>query len=382
MDKSNIYQQLISFRKELHQYPEVSGEESETAERVIKFLEDFNPDRIIKNMGGYGLAAEFKGDTDGPTVMFRCELDGLPIQEKNTIPYRSAYEGKAHLCGHDGHMAMVSGLAIHLSEQRPRRGSVVLLFQPSEETGKGAEQLLKDPLFKEIEPDYIFAIHNLPGYPLHEIILSSGHFAAASSGMVIELTGKSSHAAEPEKGINPSFAMAMIIQGISDMMKAKMNFKDLALATPIHMKMGSLAYGTSPGFGVVHLTLRSYLNDDMEKLKSELTWLIKSIADREKLELNYFYEEEFPATINDREYAGIISNIAEKENLDSSLLHKPFKWSEDFGHFLAKYKGALMGLGSGKEQPALHNPDYDFPDQLIPTGITLFKGIYEHILNQ
>jgi amidohydrolase len=314
--------------------------------------------------------------------MFRCELDGLPIDEKNTIPYRSVHEGKAHLCGHDGHMAMVAGLAFYLAEQRPSKGRVILLFQPSEETGKGADQILHDPVFREIEPDYIFAIHNLPGYPLHQVVLSSGHFAAASSGMVIELTGKSSHAAEPEKGINPGFAMAQIIQGVNDLMKARPNFKDLVLATPIHMRLGRLAYGTSPGDGVLHLTLRSYLNDDMEKLKSELTWLIKSIADREKLTINFYYEEEFPATINDSEYARVIDKIAKQENLKSSFLTKPFKWSEDFGHFLAKYKGALIGLGSGKDQPALHNPDYDFPDSLIPTGLSLFKGIYEHILNQ
>lgn len=382
MDKSDIEDQLKTFRHHLHQHPEISGEEAKTAEYVQSFLKSFNPDRIVSKVGGHGLLAEFRGKEEGPAVMFRCELDALPIEEKNGLPYRSVSKGKAHLCGHDGHMAMVAGLAHYLAEKRPGHGRVILLFQPSEETGKGAERVINDPAFKEFEPDYIFAIHNLPAYPLHEVILSGGHFAAASSGMLIKLTGKSSHAAEPEKGLNPGFAMAQVIQGINDMMKASMNFKDFFLVTPIHMRLGSLAYGTSPGEGVINLTLRSYLNDDMEKLKSELSWLLNSIANREKLEITYDYEEAFPATINDTEYAAIIKNIAQKEGFDTNILSKPFKWSEDFGHFLLKYRGALIGLGSGKKQAALHNPDFDFPDPLIPTGISVFKGIYEHILNK
>lgn len=382
MKVSDTYEHLAAFRQELHQHPEISGEESGTASRVVKFIESYNPDRIIKKIGGHGLAVEFNGKENGPTVMFRCELDALPIEEKNNLSYRSAIKGKAHLCGHDGHMAMVAGLAAYLNQERPKQGRVILLFQPSEETGKGAEQLINDRAFKEIGPDFIFAIHNLPGYPLHEVLLSDGHFAAASSGMLIQLTGKSSHAAEPEKGINPGFAMSQIIQGINDLMKARMNFKDYILVTPIHMRLGKLAYGTSPGEGVIHLTLRSYQNDDMEKLKSELNWLIDSIAGREGIIININYEEVFPATINDSACIDIIKKAAIKENLSYRNLSEPFRWSEDFGHFLAKYRGALIGLGSGKDQPALHNPDYDFPDSLIPSGISLFKGIYESLLNR
>jgi len=278
-------------------------------------------------------------------------------------------------------MAMVAGFAQHLAQNPPARGRVMLLFQPSEENGKGAEAVLNDPVFMDFEPDYIFGLHNLPGFPLHRVVVSKGHFAAASSGMRITLEGRSSHAAEPEKGINPGFGMARMIMAFRDIMKIERYFRDFVLITPIHARLGKLAYGTSPGEGVIHLTLRSYRNDDMELLKRELENLVNTIATREKLSYEMLYEEEFPATINDPGCTRIIESATGKQKLGLESLIQPFKWSEDFGHFTARYPGAMFGLGSGTSQPALHNPDYDFPDALIPTGITLYKEIYRQIIH-
>ncbi len=381
MKESKNMMELIKLRHALHKHPEISGEESETAKRITNFLHQFHPDQLYNNIGGYGLIAEFKGKEPGPTVMFRCELDALPIQEKSKIKYSSTFHGKAHLCGHDGHMAMVAGLGYHLKLARPRKGRVILLFQPNEETGKGAYNIITDPVFKKIEPDYIFAIHNVPGYPLHQILLSDKHFAAASSGMAIKLKGKSSHAAEPENGINPGQGIAKIMLSINDLLSDINRFNDFILITPVHFRLGNLAYGTSPGEGIVHLTLRSYRNDDMHSLKKELETLVKRIAGKEKLTLNIAYEEVFPATINNPLCAQIVKDSCANGNLNNTLINNPFKWSEDFGHFTEKYPGALIGLGSGVSQPALHNPDFDFPDELIQTGVGLFKRIYESILN-
>ena len=239
MQENELIEGLEKLRHDLHKNPEISGEESGTAEKIIDFLKQFEPDKIVSGIGGNGIIAEFKGEKSGPTVAFRCELDALPISEKNDLKYKSVNSGKGHLCGHDGHMTMIAGLGFSLQKKRPTKGRVLLLFQPAEEDGSGAERMLKDDTFKKFEPDYIFALHNLPGVPLHKVILSKDMFASASRGMVIRLTGKSSHAAEPENGINPATGMAKILLMVQDILKEKKLFKDFVLITPIHAKLGN-----------------------------------------------------------------------------------------------------------------------------------------------
>ncbi len=381
MDDMNIQHQLVALRQHLHQHPQISGEEAKTVNRIKEFLEAYNPDRIVHKLGGHGLLAEFKGIEEGPTVMFRCELDALPIQEKNPIDYQSVYSEKAHLCGHDGHMAMVAGLASYLEAKRPKKGRVILLFQPSEENGQGADRIIQNKKFKEFAPDYIFAIHNLPGYPMHKVILSDQNFASASRGLAIKLIGKSSHAAEPEMGINPGMGLSKILIQIDALSKNKSLFKDFVLITPVHTKLGNRAYGTSPGEAEMHFTLRSYLNSDMKILIQKAEAIINEIASQENLKTEISYEEIFPATKNDPGCTQIVENACTKAGLKSVFLDQPFRWSEDFGHFTSKFHGALFGLGSGTDQPALHNPDFDFPDELIPSGMALYKSIYENILD-
>jgi len=192
-------------------------------------------------------------------------LDALPIEEKTNLSYASITRGNGHLCGHDGHMTMVAGLGYYLKQHRPNKGRVILLFQPSEENGKGAIQVIKDKLFKPFQPDYIFAIHNLPGYPHNQIVVSNNHFAASSSGMAINLKGKSSHAAEPEKGLNPGQAIAKMILHFNELITYKYQYNDFVLITPIHIRLGQLAYGTSPGKGVINF--KFYLPIDLFQKK-------------------------------------------------------------------------------------------------------------------
>jgi len=381
MLNKDIIEDLKKLRHTVHQNPELSGDEKETADRIIKFLKQFEPDNVVSGIGGYGIIAEFKGEKSGPTVAFRCELDALPISEENDVKYKSTHSGKGHMCGHDGHMTMIAGLGFSLQKKRPKKGRVLLVFQPAEEDGSGAAKMIADSKFKEFEPDFIFALHNLPGIPLHKVILSKERFASASRGMVIKLKGKSSHAAEPENGINPANGIAKILLMVQDVLKEKKQFTDFVLITPIHVRLGELAYGTSPGDGVVNLTLRSYRNDDMKLLVKMLKDKVKTISENENLSFEIEYVEAFPTTLNNSECTQIIEQVCTENDVDFDYIEKPFKWSEDFGHFIAKYNGALFGLGSGKDQPSLHNPDFNFPDELIPTGISLYESIYHLILD-
>ena len=375
MNDSNI-STLIAFRKDLHQHPEVSGMEAKTAKKVKDFVQQYSPDQTIENLGGHGIAFVYKGTEPGPTTMIRCELDGLPIKEKNSFAHASTIEGSFHGCGHDGHMAMLAGVGMELSVQKPLKGKVVLLFQPAEETGEGAEKVLKSKAFDKINPDYAFAIHNLPGYPEKQIVVKKGTFAAASKGMIINLKGKTSHAAHPEDGISPAEAMCKLIIGLQ---KLPEGVKKFALITVVHARLGEVAFGTSPGDASVMATLRAYEDEVLDTMTDYSEKLVAQLAKEYKLEFDISYTESFAATDNHAEAHEIIRSAAKKLKLKPKNIRVPFRWSEDFGHFSKNSKTALVGLGAGKKQAQLHEPTYDFPDGIISTGIDLFLQTIKEI---
>ncbi len=381
MDKLFDLDKIIELRHTLHKYPELSDNEILTSERIATFLSQYKDTEIIRGIGGNGLACIFKGQKQGPSILFRCDLDALPIEEINDLDYKSLKKGVSHKCGHDGHMAIVAGLADLFSKKTPEKGQVVLLFQPAEENGQGAFRVVNDKKFKKIKVDYAFALHNLPGFPKGEIILRDGTFAAASKGMIIKLTGKTSHAAEPENGNSPVIAMTDIIKQLNDLPKKEGYFSDFTLLTIIHAQLGEIAFGTTPGNAVVMATLRTFSNDDMERLTKQSEFLANKIAKKHKLKLDISYVEEFPAIVNNNEMVKIIESAVITAKLSYHYKATPLRWSEDFAHFTERFKGAIFGLGAGEKQPQLHNPDYDFPDDIIETGVKVFHNIYQKIVN-
>lgn len=369
-------QETIKLRQEIHKHPEVSNDEYNTSERIMAYVKRFNPDEIIK-LGETGVAFAFNGKEKGKTVVFRSELDALPIKEKSGVEYMSVNDHIAHSCGHDGHMAILTGLTQKVSENRPKRGRVVMLFQPAEEVEQGARDVVENPKFIEIKPDYMFALHNVPGFEKHKIVLKNGSFASASKGMTIKLIGKTAHAAEPQNGISPADAISEIIRSLHEIRDNKTLFKNFVLLTIIHIQLGEISFGTSPGYAELRLTLRAFENEDMEILTAKSERIIREIAKAEKLDCNISFSEIFPATVNNDACVKIVEQSAKQIDLDVQYIEKPFKWSEDFGYFTEKYKACYFGLGSGKNQPPLHNPDFDFPDEIIETGINLFYTIYK-----
>ncbi|MGD8921749.1 MAG: amidohydrolase [Candidatus Zixiibacteriota bacterium] len=371
---------LIELRHTLHRNAELSGNETGTAHIITDFLQSYQPDQLIENVGGHGIAAIFKGQSAGPRVLIRCELDALPIAETVTLPWSSESANASHKCGHDGHMTMVAALAPRLRSKPPSSGSVVLLFQPGEEIGQGAQWVLDDPKFKEIAPDYVFALHNLPGYRRHTIIVRDGVFASASRGLIVRLHGATSHAAEPDRGRSPALAAAQLITSFSAAGQFYTALHESAQVTVIHAKLGERAFGTSPGEAVVMATLRSHSEAIMDRLAERCTTIAERIAATYELGAEIEWVEAFPSTVNDDESVRLVEKCA--GTLDLEVVHRdiPFAWSEDFGNFTAQYTGALFGLGSGEEQPALHHPDYDFPDDLLATGTNLFAEIIRELL--
>ncbi|RAI84812.1 amidohydrolase [Algoriphagus yeomjeoni] len=368
--------ELINLRQLLHQTPEIAGEESATAEKILSFFTNLKPDQSIQNLGGNGLAFVFKGENPGKRILFRAELDALPIQETGEPSYKSKTEGKAHLCGHDGHMTIICGLGEKLASQRPQHGEVVLLFQPSEETGEGAKRILDDPKFEQIKPDFAFALHNLPGFPLHQSVIRKGTFAAGSTGLTIALTGKTAHAAHPDAGINPAQVTARLIQTLP---KLPEKLKNFALVTVIHAELGSLAFGTSAGRGSLSLTIRAFDQKDLDGLIEMIKTEASRIASAEKLGIEFSLVESFAVSKNDPNAAEIAEKCIEELGLEIVEKTEPFRWSEDFGLFSQSCPAYLFGLGSGENCPQLHEPTYDFPDELIETGIRIFEGIAREV---
>ncbi|MCR9081319.1 MAG: amidohydrolase [Cyclobacteriaceae bacterium] len=363
---------LTQLRHSLHQHPEIAGEETETAQRILEFFKPLQADEVIENLGGTGLAFIFKGKSSGKRLLFRCELDALPIVETGNPSYRSTIPGKGHLCGHDGHMAIICGLGEKLSQNRPESGEVILLFQPAEETGDGARAILEDSRFEQIKPDFAFALHNLPGYPLHQVVMRKGTFAAGSTGLTISLTGKTSHSAHPEAGINPAQAIAKLIQ---ELPKLPQQAKGFALLTLIHAELGSLAFGTSAGKGNLSMTLRAFDQQDLDELIEKVKNKAEAIAKSERLKVEFSFVEQFAVSVNDPKLYPLVEKAVKGLSVNLVEKSEPFLWSEDFGLFSQICPSFLFGLGAGENCPQLHEGSYDFPDELIETGVGIFDRI-------
>lgn len=373
--------QLTGLRHALHQIPEVSGAEEKTAAYITTYLRAYAPDRLLTGLGGHGVAAVYDGAADGPTVMIRCELDGLPIEELSDQPYRSTHAGRGHLCGHDGHMTMVAALAEDLAAERPARGRVVLMFQPAEETGKGAPAVVADPAFGEIAPDYAFSLHNLPGLAVGQIALCSGPANCASRGMRIRLSGRTSHAAAPQDGVSPAGAMAQLLPGLVALGGGTDLGPDYALVTLTHARLGEATFGIAPGEGEVWATLRTVNDTRMAQLIEEATALVGKVCAEQGLGHEISFDDVFEACTNNPEAVAVLQKACERVGLGVAMQDRPQRWSEDFGQFGKGAKAAMFWLGSGEDQPQLHNPDYDFPDAAIPVGAGLFRAVVSELLD-
>jgi amidohydrolase len=372
-------QQLTEFRKELHRRPELSGHEEATAKKVAAFLESLKPDELITGLGGTGVMARFEPSGEPvQTILFRAELDAIAVEEESDIPHRSANPGIMHGCGHDGHMTILAGLAMEVSRNRPVRTRVLVLYQPAEETGEGAQRVLADDRFKQLQIDHAFALHNLPGFPENSIVVRSGVFASASAGFEVRWKGRSSHAAYPEHGINPAAAMTSFLIKTEEYLAGFRSSGPQNKAVNTFIRLGEPAFGISPGSGKAGFTLRS---PDDEILNKAIETL-KELADETTAGFDGNVETEtvepFAATVNSREGVRVVMEVAERSGLQIIEQPEPFPWSEDFGRFGEKCPVTLFGLGAGESSEPLHSEHYDFNDSLIPAGTGIFSEILQY----
>ncbi|MBD8890669.1 amidohydrolase [Roseibium litorale] len=364
--------QLAALRRNLHRHPEVSGQEEWTAVRMTETLKSCQPDKLVTGLGGHGVAAVFEGAETGPALLIRCELDALPIEEKTGLSYSSEFPGKGHLCGHDGHMTTLAGIALALHRQRPAKGRVVLLFQPAEEDGSGAAAVLADPAFEDLHPDLALSLHNLPGLPLGFAGLKTGPVNCASRGLKLHFKGKTAHASQPDTGISPMPAIAALMPALSALSKGTQADADFTLVTITHAWLGKEAFGIAPGDGEIWATLRTLTDDGMASLCHTAERLAEQSAREHGLELSFSYHDVFHHCENAPEAVAVLEQALSDEGVPFGPADLPMRASEDFGRFRTLCPAAMFFLGAGEDHPALHNPDYDFPEQLIPVGARVF----------
>ncbi|WP_051284905.1 amidohydrolase [Nisaea denitrificans] len=371
---------LVAFRHGLHRHPELSGEEEWTARQVAEFVGARSPDKVLTGLGGHGVAAIYEGAEPGPTLLVRSELDALPIQELSGLDYSSEIDGKAHLCGHDGHTTTLAALAYGLERERPARGRVVLMFQPAEETGAGSAAVIADPRYDEIRPDMSISLHNMPGIPIGHATLAPGIVTCASRGMEVRLTGKTAHASQPETGTSPMAALSTLMPALSALGGGDIKGAHFSMVTVTHASMGEPAYGVAPGAGRLMATLRTKSDGEMAALVAEAEAMVADAAKAAGLTFTISYDDVFDHTENHPEAVQLLEQALDGRGVTHDPGDLPFRGSEDFGRFGQGSKGAMFFLGAGENRPHVHNPDYVFPDELISIGSGVFMRAIRNYL--
>lgn len=357
-----ILDETIKLRRMLHKCPEISGQERKTKALLIDFLQSHTSLEIhFCGDGFYAAHREDISQRDGktePSIVLRADYDALALPGG----------GAAHLCGHDGHAAALCGLALLLEGKCTGR-NIFLLFQPAEETGAGAAGCTE--IFEKENIDEIYGAHNLPGIPLGLVTTRPGTFACASQGVTLTLKGKAAHAAYPENGVSPAEAVGIFLCDLPSVSSQKL-YHGMTLCTVIGIHMGEKAFGAAAAEAEVWLTLRGEHDTDLNILYHRVIRRASELALEYGLDLETAQQDVFPSTENDMECADKVL-----KRCGGIPLEVPMRWSEDFGHYLKKCRGAFFGIGSGTEHAALHTEDYEYPDDLLEPAITAFWKLIE-----
>lgn len=353
-----IINDILMLRRALHELPEPAFQEKKTKKCLMNYLAEHSQLEIVDR--GSWFYAVWHGTDDRRGIAFRADFDAVAVKDRCV----------GHYCGHDGHAAILAGFAQYITQMKPER-SVYLIFQPAEETGKGA--LLCREILAECPITEIYGFHNIPGYEKNSILLLDGTFACASTGLEITITGTPSHAAYPEAGRNPALVIARIITGLQALLDRK--HRGMVLGTVIGIELGSTAYGVSASEGVLRLTVRGELQEEFESLVLQIRRLAEELSQKSGMDCSIKEIERFPATENDSGAIRRLKNAAQKAGRKVVVPEEPFRWSEDFGYYLQKVQGAFFGVGDGEKYAQLHTEDFVFPDEIIPAVLDVYAGL-------
>lgn len=360
---SQYLPQILELRRALHACPELAHHEQKTQETLWNFLAEHTTLQLCRETDWF-YAMHREGD-NLPTVVVRADLDAV----KNC-------RGEAfHGCGHDGHSAIVAGLGLCLEGKRIGK-NVLLLFEPAEEVGEGAEPIAAW-LSSRLEVAQVFGLHNIPGYRVGEVLLRPGCFACASKGFRVILQGRQCHAAYPEQGINPAPALSRLVLALPELIRkiAPEQSRRLLMATVVQLQAGEPDYGISAAQGSLSLTLRASRAEDLLLLQKQIEFLAQAECQAAGLVCSFESCDVFPDTQNPIDcYEGYREAFLHA-GLHVRELPDPMRWSEDFGWYLRRWPGLFFGIGAGESCPGLHTDSYEFPDAVLAPAIRAFLAL-------
>ena len=376
---------MRTWRRHLHQFPETAFAEHSTAEYICSRLVDSGL-AIHRGLAGTGVVASLSSGSSDKAIALRADIDALPIEEQNDFYYRSRNAGKMHACGHDGHSAMLLGAAHYLAQTRNFNGRVHFIFQPAEEGRAGAKQMLEDGLLDLFPVHSVYGMHNFPDIPAGHFAVKPGAMMAAFDCFEIQITGQASHAAMPHLGKDPTIVAAQIITALQSIVARNIDPADAAVISITQMHAGN-TWNAIPEAVVLRGTSRCYSSSVQAQLKTRIDELVRAICSGYGVAARIVFNPEnpgYPVTMNSERESRIAAQVATEivgaEHVD--LQPTPSMGSEDFAFILQKKPGCYIWIGNGSSQGGclLHNPNYDFNDDILPIGAAYWARLVETVL--
>jgi amidohydrolase len=379
--------ELQQIRRDIHAHPELCFEEQRTADVIAEKLTEWGIP-IVRGMGVTGVVGIIKNGSSARAIGLRADMDALPVQEINRFPHASRHAGKMHACGHDGHVAMLLGAAHHLSRHRNFDGTVYVIFQPAEEGGGGARRMMEDGLFSRYPMDAVFGMHNWPGIAVGTFGVTAGPMMASSNEFEVVVRGKGAHAAQPHKGIDPIMVALQIAQSWQTIVTRNKNPLDAAVLSITQIHAGS-ATNVIPDEATLIGTVRTFHTAVLDLIEQRMRTIAQHTAGAFEAQLDFRFTRNYPPLINHAKETAfaidVMKSIVGDDHVDAQV--EPTMGAEDFAFMLQEKPGCyvFIGNGEGTHRDAghglgpcnLHNPSYDFNDDLLPIGATYWVRLAE-----
>ncbi len=380
---------ITTIRRDIHAHPELCFEEVRTADVIAKALTDWGIP-VHRGLGKTGVVGIVKNGTSNRAVGLRADIDALPMTEHNQFAHASKHPGKMHACGHDGHTAMLLAAARHLSRHRNFDGTVYLVFQPAEEGGGGAREMIKDGIFERFPMEAIFGAHNWPGMKVGMIGVNPGAMLASSNEFKITIRGKGSHAALPHLGIDPVPVACQMVQGFQTIITRNRRPIDPGVISVTMIHAGE-ATNVVPDSAQLQGTVRTFSIELLDIIETRMKQVADHICAAFGASCEFEFKRNYPPTVNHpAETEFVKRTLASVVGADNVVTVEPTMGAEDFSFFLQAKPGCYFMIGNGEGEHRegghglgpcmLHNPSYDFNDDLIPLGATAWVRIAEEWL--
>jgi amidohydrolase len=385
-----FHAELQQIRRDIHAHPELCFEEIRTAGLVAQKLTEWGIP-VLRGMGKTGVVGIIKNGSSTRAIGLRADMDALPVQEINTFPHASQHAGKMHACGHDGHTAMLLGAAHYLSQHRNFDGTVYLIFQPAEEGGGGAKRMMDDGLFEQCPMEAVFGMHNWPGVAVGTFGVTAGPMMASSNEFEVIVKGKGAHAAQPHKGVDPIMAAIQIAQSWQTVITRNKSPIDTAALSITQIHAGS-ATNVIPDEATLIGTVRTFSVEVLDLIETRMRAIAEHTAQAFDATVEFRFKRNYPPLVNHAKETAfaveVMQSVVGADNVNAQV--EPTMGAEDFAFMLQQKPGCYVFIGNGEGDHRdvghglgpcnLHNPSYDFNDDLLPIGATYWVRLAETYL--